>query len=80
MTLACTGECNYKFTGPRDGKTLHRFLSAGLLKRAGIRSPNGFFSHYEAYIRKVTPATEHCGAKVQENESEPEPMIDKRGD
>jgi hypothetical protein len=55
ITIACIGECNEKFTGPRDGKTLHKFLTKGLLLRAGVTSPNGYFGRYESYIKRVTP-------------------------
>ena len=81
LTVACIGECNYKLTGVRDGKTLHRFLTAGLLKAAGIRLTDGFFSRYEAYIRKVTPPSENCGAKSAASEQpEPSHVLDKLGD
>lgn len=67
LTIACIGECNRKYTGPRDGKTLHKFVSIGLLKKAGTPSPNGFFSHYEKYLKSVTPDSERdCGAKKKE--------------
>jgi hypothetical protein len=55
ITIACIGECNERRTGPRDGKTLHKFVTSGLLKEAGIPCPNGYFRRYEAYIKKVTP-------------------------
>jgi hypothetical protein len=61
LTIACIGECNYQYTGARDGKTLHKFLTTGLLKKAGIKAPGGFFSGYEKYIRSVTPESENCG-------------------
>lgn len=61
ITVACIGECNTKYTGPRDGKSLHRFLTTNLLKTGGIKSPDGFYSQYERYIKKVTPASENCG-------------------
>lgn len=61
ITVACIGECNYKYTGVRDGKTLHKYLTIGLLKKAGIKSPNGFYSMYEQYIRRKTPLSENCG-------------------
>jgi hypothetical protein len=78
LTIACIGECNQKYTGPRDGKTLHRFLSAALLKVAGIKSPNGFYTRYESYLRKVTPPTENCGAA--EAPAMTAPVIESRGD
>jgi hypothetical protein len=79
LTIACIGECSQKHTGMRDGKTLHKFLTAGLLKKAGIRSPNGFYARYEAYVRKVTPASENCG-KETAPPPVPAPVIDARGD
>jgi hypothetical protein len=57
VTVACIGECNEKRTGPRDGKTLHKFLTTGLLKKAGVPCPNGFFRRYEDYIKRTTPAS-----------------------
>jgi hypothetical protein len=79
VTVACVGECNYKLTGPRDGKTLHRFLTAALLKKAGIPCQNGFFSQYESYIRHVTPSVEDCGLKKETAPSSP-PLLDNKGD
>jgi hypothetical protein len=55
VTVACMGECSQKFTGERDGKTLHKFLTAGLLKKGGIRTENGFYARYENYLKRVTP-------------------------
>jgi hypothetical protein len=65
VTLACIGECNTRFTGVRDGKTLHKFVSMGLLRKAGIKCGKGFFSQYEEYLKKVTPeAIKNCGVSV----------------
>ncbi|MBN1575966.1 MAG: transglycosylase domain-containing protein [Chitinispirillaceae bacterium] len=61
VTIACIGECNEKFTGARDGKSLHKFLSIGLLKKAGVKVVNGFFTHYERYLRSVPPDLTLCG-------------------
>ena len=62
ITVACIGECNEKYTGVRDGKTLHKFLTKDLMLRAGVQSPNGFFTRYEAYIKRVTPKDSmECG-------------------
>ncbi len=55
ITVACIGECNEKRTGPRDGKTLHKFLTTGLLKKAGVPCPGGFFKRYEDYVKRTTP-------------------------
>jgi hypothetical protein len=64
LTIACIGECNYQYTGARDGKSLHKFLSTGLLKKAGITSPNGFFSQYESYLRRTAPdSVRNCGKR-----------------
>lgn len=82
IAIACIGECNYKYTGAADGKTLHKFLSAGLLKKAGIKSPDGFFSAYEQYIRSTTPLSENCGMPVSvplEKEAD-DSWLDSRGD
>jgi hypothetical protein len=62
VTVACIGECNEKYTGARDGKTLHKFLTVGLLKEAGIKSPDGYFSRYERYLRSVPADESLCGA------------------
>ena len=55
ITVSCIGECNEKYTGVRDGKTLHKFLTKNLLLKAGVQCPNGFFTRYEAYLKRVTP-------------------------
>ncbi len=80
VTIACIGECNTKYTGPRDGKTLHKYVSRDLLKKAGRKSSNGFFSQYEQYLKKVTPdSVKYCGVVTEEeNPWEPqEGMVDK---
>lgn len=64
VTVACIGECNTRYTGPRDGKSLHRFLTTSLLKTGGIKVSNGFYSQYEQYIKQVTPQSEQCGNEV----------------
>ncbi|MDR0306071.1 MAG: transglycosylase domain-containing protein [Chitinispirillales bacterium] len=61
ITIACIGEGNYQYTGPRDGKSMHRFLTTGLLKSAGVKSPGGYFSQYENYLKSLPPETENCG-------------------
>ena len=55
ITIACIGECNERRTGPRDGKTLHKFVTSALLKTAGVPCPNGYFKRYESYLKRVTP-------------------------
>ncbi len=55
ITVACIGECSQKYTGARDGKSLHKFLTRGLLLRAGVPSPQGFFTRYEVYLKRATP-------------------------
>jgi hypothetical protein len=69
LTVACVGECNTKYTGERDGKTLHKFLTVGLLHKAGIQVKNGYFRNYEKYIIRNTPAEENCGMQVQSPDS-----------
>jgi hypothetical protein len=62
ITIACIGECNTRFTGVRDGKTLHKFVSRDLLRIAGEPAPNGFFTQYENYLKRVTPdSVRLCG-------------------
>ncbi|MCL2184149.1 MAG: transglycosylase domain-containing protein [Chitinispirillia bacterium] len=65
ITVASVGEGNLQYTGPRDGKSLHKFLTTGLLRVAGVKSPKGFFTQYEEYLRRVTPPSENCGAWVE---------------
>lgn len=80
ITIACIGECNSQLTGVRDGKTLHKFLTSGLLAKAGIKSPGGFFSQYEQYIRKITPASENCGNELSSKDSQNSFPADSLGD
>jgi hypothetical protein len=65
LTIACVGECNTKITGERDGKTLHKFLTVGLLHKGGIPVKDGYFRKYEHYILQNTPMSENCGAPVE---------------
>ena len=67
VTIACIGECNQKFTGARDGKTLHKFLTKGLLQKAGQKVDNGFFKQYEHYLRSVPPDETLCGVEPEED-------------
>lgn len=71
ITVACIGECNFKLTGPRDGKTLHRFLTTNLLKTGGTPYTSGFYTKYEKYIKDFTPVTENCYAvnETEKNDS-----------
>ena len=55
VTISCIGECIERYTGPRDGKTLHKFVSTNLLKKAGVPCANGFYGQYESYIKRETP-------------------------
>jgi hypothetical protein len=62
ITIACVGEGNFKYTGARDGKTLHKFVSRDLLKKAGVKAADGYYSKYEKYIKSVTPdSIAFCG-------------------
>ncbi len=78
ITIACVGECNFKFTGERDGKTLHKFISKGLLQAGGIKSPESYFTQYERYLKKVTPETENCGSEKLNEIIDTD--IERRGD
>jgi hypothetical protein len=73
ITVACIGECNEKYTGVRDGKTLHKFLTKDLMLRAGVPCANGFFTRYEAYLKRVTPkdSMECGGAAPAEQKAKP---------
>jgi hypothetical protein len=70
VTIACIGECNTHYTGVADGKTLHKFLTRGLLKLAGAPVADGFFTKYEHYLRRVTPDTvfARCCGETAERE------------
>ena len=73
ITVACIGECNERRTGPRDGKTLHKFITTGLLKAAGIPCQNGFFKKYETYIKRVTPDdVKNCRDSISSGHTEKE--------
>ncbi len=62
ITIACVGECNQHYTGARDGKTLHKFVSRDLLHKAGTPHSGGFFARYESYLQNTTPAeAKNCG-------------------
>jgi hypothetical protein len=66
VTIACIGECNRHYTGARDGKSLHKFLSRDLLKKAGVPAPAGFYTQYEAYLQRVTPdSVKYCGRMAE---------------
>ncbi|KMQ52960.1 Multimodular transpeptidase-transglycosylase [Chitinispirillum alkaliphilum] len=70
LTVACIGETNQHYTGSRDGKSLHKFLTMGLLHKGGIKAPNGFYSQYENYLHRVTPETEDCSVPGKTTEDE----------
>ncbi|MFH0920108.1 MAG: transglycosylase domain-containing protein [Fibrobacterota bacterium] len=55
VTLACIGECHERNTGARDGKTLHKYVSSGLLRAWGVPVDTGFFRQYEARLVRNTP-------------------------
>ncbi len=70
VTIACIGECVRRYTGPRDGKSLHGFLTRALLKKAGTVNPDGFYTRYEQYLRRTTPpSVRNCGAAPLPTES-----------
>ncbi len=75
ITVACVGEGNQQYTGSRDGKSLHKFLTAGLLRTAGVKAPGGYYSQYETYIKRVTPITENCGKPVEMPVGEQTPAL-----
>jgi hypothetical protein len=75
ITIASIGEGNQQFTGPRDGKSLHRFLTTGLLKTAGVKAQNGYFTQYENYLRRVPPDMANCGIQTVQAEAVPTASI-----
>ncbi|MFP4521456.1 MAG: transglycosylase domain-containing protein [Fibrobacterota bacterium] len=67
ITVACVGECNLKNTGPRDGKTLHKFITKALLEKYGRPSPDGFYTQYEKHIKLLpTDTLSYCPEKKKE--------------
>ena len=75
ITLACIGECNTHYTGERDGKTLHKYVSRDLLKKAGIKTlqGEGFFEKYEQYLERITPySASFCGEFMLDDEEKEE--------
>lgn len=73
VTIACIGECNKHYTGARDGKSLHKFVSRDFLKAAGKKAPQGFYTQYERYLKRVTPDSEmYCGEFIADDEKEGE--------
>jgi Membrane carboxypeptidase (penicillin-binding protein) len=71
ITISCIGECIERYTGPRDGKTLHKFVSTNLLKKAGIPCANGFYSQYESYIKRETPDNiKNCQDNISDGSKE----------
>ena len=73
ITIACIGECNTAYTGARDGKSQHKFLTTALLKNIGIpTSQPGFFAQYQSYLESVTPdSLKNCGVSAETQPSQP---------
>ena len=72
ITIACLGECNTHYTGARDGKSLHKYLTTGLLRRAGVKAAPGFFKAYEEYLKRTTPeGMKSCGLDADSAHAEP---------
>ncbi|MCL2688258.1 MAG: transglycosylase domain-containing protein [Chitinispirillia bacterium] len=81
ITISCIAEGNQQFTGPRDGKSQHRFITTALLKNAGVKVKprEGYFSRYEEYLKRVTPQSENCGIQppsVPVSQISPEEIAD----
>jgi len=57
ITLSCVGECNERNTGARDGKSLHKYVSAGFLHAYGIPVDSGFYKIYGQRLASETPDT-----------------------
>jgi membrane peptidoglycan carboxypeptidase len=54
ITIAAIGECNAHYTGERDGKTLHGYISRELLHSFGISCTSGLYTAYETDLVKET--------------------------
>lgn len=54
VTLASVGECNKNFTGERDGKTLHGYVSREFLHAFGASCSTGFYTDYEKELQVET--------------------------
>ncbi|OGS35579.1 MAG: hypothetical protein A2293_07475 [Elusimicrobia bacterium RIFOXYB2_FULL_49_7] len=61
ITLACVGEGNEKKTGARDGKSLHKYVSTGLLHAYGLPVDSGFYRGYEQWLIRTTPDSVRFG-------------------
>jgi len=56
ITLACIGESNRQYTGDRDGKSLHGYVSRDILHRFGVACTTGFYARYEDSLTKNVSA------------------------
>ena len=54
VTVACIGECNKQYTGDRDGKSLHGYVTRELLHAFGIPCSSGFYRSYEEQLQSET--------------------------
>jgi hypothetical protein len=54
VTLASIGECNKQFTGERDGKTLHGYVSREFLHAFGVPCSTGIYADYDEELQKET--------------------------
>lgn len=50
LTVACIGEGSRLQPSGRDGKSQHRFMTRGLLRTAGTKSSDGFYSEYRTHL------------------------------
>ncbi|MFP4416185.1 MAG: transglycosylase domain-containing protein [Chitinispirillaceae bacterium] len=68
VTLAAFGECNEEFTGPRDGKSLHGYLSRDFLHAFGIPcADEGFYSSYEHQLVSQTSEKDKYASDGKQN-------------
>ncbi len=56
ITLACIGESNRHYTGERDGKSLHGYVSRDILHKFGVACTTGFYARYEDSLTKNVSA------------------------
>jgi len=56
ITVACIGESNRHYTGDRDGKTLHGYVSREILHKFGVPCTTGYYKRYEDSLTKNVSA------------------------
>ncbi|MDG5814058.1 transglycosylase domain-containing protein [Chitinispirillales bacterium ANBcel5] len=68
VTLTGIAEGNLHYTGARDGKGLHGYLSRNLLHDFGISCTEGFYSDYESQITNQVSRDEIYSFQMEETD------------